>query len=646
MRLTWLRLSAAVFILLSATFLRFHRIEAQSFWNDEGNSARLSERSIPAILEGTASDIHPPLYYVMLRGWRELAGEDEFGLRSLSGYVGVLTVAVVFALAKKGNLAPGREGVRDGGTVAIVVAGLLAAVSPVLVYYSQETRMYALLAFIAASSAWALLNWLHRARHHSGAVRPLAWAVVYTLLLAAGLYTHYFFPAVIAAQGAVVALWWLSKGSAMSHASVDGGRHERVYRLFAWGGMVLIAVTLYLPWVPIFMRQIGGRSGAPTGPAAFAGESARWLALGSTVAPGEATWAVVVFVALNILGMVVGRRRAVTPSILAFVPLIAMFLAGATDPAFFKFMLVIVPFLTVLMGLAWRLRGRWRVAPAVLTLGVLAGSALSLSNMVADPAYARADYRAIVARIAAEGYPNAGIILNGPNQWEVFTYYHKDGAPVYPLPRGRPDPATLIPALEQIAADHDRLYALYWGESQRDPDRVIESWLDANTFKASEEWIGDVRFVVYAVPRDIPLEATSSAGARFEGLDNETITLNEYTVWPTEAQPGDVVQVRLVWSADETPARPYKIFLHVLDAAGVPVAQRDSEPVGGSLPTTTWAPGETIIDNYGVLLPAELPPGEYELRLGLYDAFDPTARLPVEDSDSVKLSTIMISPEE
>ena len=207
--------AAAVFVLLLATFTRFHLLEAQSFWNDEGNSARLSERSIPAIIEGTASDIHPPLYYLALRGWRELLGETEFGLRSLSAFAGVLVVAVVVAIGRRTtdhrrqttdddsqvtSALRGLSSVARGPSAAI--AGLLAALSPVLVYYSQETRMYALLALLAALSAWVLLVWL------GGVRRPLLWMIAYTLLLAAGLYTHYFFPAVVVAQGAVVV--WLS----------------------------------------------------------------------------------------------------------------------------------------------------------------------------------------------------------------------------------------------------------------------------------------------------------------------------------------------------------------------------------------------------------------------------------------------------
>ena len=670
--------AAAVFVLLLATFTRFHLLEAQSFWNDEGNSARLSERSIPAIIEGTASDIHPPLYYLALRGWRELLGETEFGLRSLSAFAGVLVVAVVVAIGRR-TTDHRRQTTDDDSQVtsalrgllpvargpSAAIAGLLAALSPVLVYYSQETRMYALLALLAALSAWVLLVWL------GGVRRPLLWMIAYTLLLAAGLYTHYFFPAVVVAQGAVVVWREWGKGRGGERERGSGGvllnsyLVSRVSYLGLWVGMAAVAALLYLSWVPVFLRQIGGR-GEAAGLVEFARESARWLALGNTVGPNEATWAVVAYVALVVLGVAVGGRRSAVGLLLVLIPLALMFLVGATDPAFFKFLLAVAPFLAVLAGLAWNYElrlpssyeltdyefGRASVRPwsvvrslsslvvPALTVAVLAGSLLSLGNLYFDPAYVRADYRGMAARIAADAHPNAGIILVAPNQWEVFTYYHQRGTPVYPLPRGRPDPALVEPELARIAAAHDRLYVLYWGDAQRDPNHVIERWLDAHAFKASEEWVGDVRFVVYALPDEAP--AMTPSGATFAGLDGETITLHEFAVWPRVVRPGDVIRAQLAWSTDAMPERAYKVFLHLLDGAGNVVAQHDGEPAGGSRPTTGWAAGERVSDNHGVLLPPGLPPGSYTLRLGLYDALDPGARLVVGGRDGLELGRVTI----
>lgn len=491
--------------------------------------------------------------------------------------------------------------------------------------------MYALLALLAGLSAWVLLGWL-------GGARPgRRWAAAYVLLLGAGLYTHYFFPAVIAAQGAVVALWWLRPEWVAGRAVADG----RARRLLVWLGLVAAAVAFYLPWAPIFIRQIGGREGAPVALTDFAAQSARWLVLGSTVTAAEASWAVMAAAGLLLLGLVVGWRRSAVFLLLAVIPLALMFIVGATDPAFFKFMLVVVPFVLALMGLGWRARRPWNVVPAGLTVAVLAGSLLSLGNLYGDPAFARADYRGMAARIAAAAHPNAGIILVAPNQWEAFTYYHRDGAPVYPLPRGRPDPAVVEPELARIAAAHDRLYVLFWGAEQRDPEGIIERWLDGHAFKASEEWVGDVRFVVYGLLGEPP-SAPAPSGATFAGLDGETITLHEFTVWPADAQAGDVVGARLLWSADATPGRAYKVFLHLLDGTGQVIAQRDAEPGGGARPTTGWVAGEVVTDNHGLLLPPDLPPGDYTLRLGLYDALDPTRRLATGDGDGLTLGKITI----
>ena len=692
-------LLTTVLLLLLATGLRFHRLDAQSFWNDEGNSARLSERAIPAILEGTASDIHPPLYYLLLHGWRALLGDSEFALRALSAFAGVLTVATVAALAKRrGAGGQGSRGERlppaplrqQPATYMRMAATLFAATAPVLIYYSQETRMYALLGLLAALSTWALLAWL------GGAGRR--WAVAYVLLAAAGLYTHYFFPAVIVAHGVVV---WLG-----SRFQVPGSREEKrdaekrggarrdteegsFLRPFSfpwplapgpwplsWLLLAATAVALYLPWLPIFLRQVGGREGARPPLLPFLADVWRWLILGPTVAANEVLWALIAAALLVVLGLFAVRPSPLAPLLrlrtpqapatppatrhpplfpnpyplipspwpLLLIPLTLMYAAGATDPAFLKFLLAAVPFVCVLMGRAWAVPRRWLWLPALLTALVLAGNAVSLANLYGDPAYARADYRAIAARIAADDR-NTAVILVAPNQWEVFTYYHRDGAPVYPLPRGQPDPALVEPELAAIAAAHERLYVLYWGEGQRDPQGVIARWLDANTFKAAEEWIGDVRLAVYAVAPETNTPPTPS-GATFAALDGETITLREFAVAPTSARPGDVVGVRLTWLADAPPARAYKVFLHLLAPDGRLVAQRDGEPGGGQRPATSWAAGEAINDNHGLLLPTDLPPGQYELRLGLYDALDPSTRLPVGNGDSLPLGVIIVEEEE
>ncbi|MGQ0602393.1 MAG: glycosyltransferase family 39 protein [Anaerolineales bacterium] len=130
-------------ILLLATLLRFFRIDYQSYWSDEGNPRVLASRDVPTIIQNAAAGVHPPGYYILLKFWRDVAGESEFTLRGFSALTGILLVAVVYRVGQ--SLFGGR---------AAVIATLLAAINPFLIYYSQEARMYSLLALTGAASFW------------------------------------------------------------------------------------------------------------------------------------------------------------------------------------------------------------------------------------------------------------------------------------------------------------------------------------------------------------------------------------------------------------------------------------------------------------------------------------------------------------
>jgi hypothetical protein len=333
------------------------------------------------------------------------------------------------------------------------------------------------------------------------------------------------------------------------------------------------------------------------------------------------------------------------PLLGVLVPLAMIYLTGATGSQFHKFLVVAVPFWVVWLGTAVTETGRGGrfFVAGLLVLGW--GMGQSLQNMHTDPAYARADYRAMAQRIVAEDHPNAGIILNAANQWEAFTYYYPDGDNIYPLPQGfrQPTPDEVDATLRQIAAQHGRLYAIFWGEAQRDPERLIERWLDAHAFKATDEWYGDVRFVTYAIPSAPATEIATAVSLPF----GENIRLNGYTLGETALRPGDIVEVTLFWETAVPLPNRYKVFLHLLDDNGNLVSQRDSEPGGGLALTTTWQPGAVVLDNHGLLLPSDLPPGSYRLLLGLYDLANPANRLPIltptGETDAYLLATITVS---
>ena len=627
-------------VLLLAAFLRFYRLDNQSFWNDEGNSARLSERSIALIIEGTASDIHPPLYYLLLKMWRSGASSSEFGLRSLSVYLGIGLVAVTYSMGRK--LLPQETSWLSIG------AAFLVAVNPALIYYSQETRMYELMAFLAITSCLLLVSLLESGRHR------LAIAAGYAFCMAAGFYTHYFFPTVLIVQLSLVAIWLWRRPEAL-------GKTRKV--LLAVGAALLLAILLYSPWLPTFLRQAGGRATDRDRISQFFIDNLRWLGIGDFLSGEEVSLGLIILLILIFTGLayLITRGYWKEPYGLAIIvgaaaPLMMMVIIGTTQPVFYKFTLMTIPWLALLASLGLVSIGRLPKSPSgnriiLILILLLIGSVIwtsgsSLWSMYNDPAFARADYRGIADRIRGEKRGDAAVVLNAANQWEVFTYYYTEAAggaaTVLPIPRGNQKPELVYEELEEIAADSQRIYALFWGEAERDPERLVETWLDENTFKAQDEWVGDVRFVTYAVVPGSAVDRTEELNLNFGDL----VQLQSASIGSTELFPGEILPITLRWLTENNLEQRYKVFLHLLDHDGQIKAQRDSEPGGGLAITNTWNPGELIEDNHGLLIPNGLLPGSYQLLIGLYDIADPADRLVIQTSegsiDAYPLASITI----
>ena len=101
------------------------------------------------------------------------------------------------------------------------------------------------------------------------------------------------------------------------------------------------------------------------------------------------------------------------------------------------------------------------------------------------------------------------------------------------------------------------------------------------------------------------------------------IDLIGYDLDRAEYRPGDSVYLQLWWRVTEKPGKDWTVFTHLLgpvksDGSTVWAGQ-DAQPGQGSVPTTTWAPGDLILDEYQLQLPTDAPPGEYSIEVGLYD---------------------------
>jgi mannosyltransferase len=161
--------------IVAGAALRFATLGTQSYHHDEAWTAGvvLHSNLFTTLDKVSATESTPPLYYLLAWGWSKLFGTGEWGLRSLSALFGVAMIPVGYLIGR-----------RMAGRAAGVAAAALAAVSPALIWYSQEARSYALLILL---SALAFLFFL-RARDGFARRDLIWWALLSVLAIA----THYF----------------------------------------------------------------------------------------------------------------------------------------------------------------------------------------------------------------------------------------------------------------------------------------------------------------------------------------------------------------------------------------------------------------------------------------------------------------------
>lgn len=194
----------------------------RGFWGDEAWTALISSFSIPEIIRITGEDFHPPFYYFLVHGFIQLFGANEW-IRLISVLFWLLTPIPVYLLARK-FIAKG----------VALIAAILVLMSPILFTYAFEARSYALVAFISSFSTYSFWKAL--------STKNKKWFLVYFLLGAAGVYTHYYMWFIFAAHG----VYWLLMN-----------RRQFWKVLAVFGGMVLAQ----LPWVPTLLSQVSSVAG-------------------------------------------------------------------------------------------------------------------------------------------------------------------------------------------------------------------------------------------------------------------------------------------------------------------------------------------------------------------------------------------------
>ncbi|MGH9100736.1 MAG: glycosyltransferase family 39 protein, partial [Acidimicrobiales bacterium] len=342
---------AAGLLALTAAGAAIRLVIPRGLWLDEATSVHEASLSFGGMIHALyASDVHPPMYFCVLWGAIRLFGDGELAVRLPSIAAGVLTIPVLYLLGKEAY--DRRTG---------LVAAAVGAVAPILVWYSQEARMYSMLALFGLIAVWAQVRILKRTP--SGHVGAWPW-IVYTVATVAMVWTQYFGLLQVVFQQ--LAFVWAVV--ARKH------RGEPVRPLVTWwvltGVVVFVGISLLMPFAyhQFAVNQNAGRGfGAPqqvTTAAALSGNhigvyailaNLVWAVIGYQPNPTMlllgALWPLGMLFALSLLGR---KSQPVTALLVTVVlgPGVSLFLLGLVKPYLFdiRYLFPAVAVLAVLVA--------------------------------------------------------------------------------------------------------------------------------------------------------------------------------------------------------------------------------------------------------------------------------------------------------
>ncbi|HDN80136.1 MAG TPA: hypothetical protein ENG33_06715, partial [Chloroflexi bacterium] len=598
---------------LLAFLLRVIRLDFQPLWWDEGYSVYFAKMSIPAMVEATSLDIHPPFYYALLHWWISLMGASPVALRLFSVFVGVLTVPLLYAFARA---LLGRE--------VATLAALLLALSPFHVYYSQEVRMYGLVTLLGLASTHFLVLLVLEAEGEARQFHLCRLVVGYVLFAALALYTQYYAVFILLAHLVISVTFWRTSRRFIKL------REAHLSRIWA---LPLAAMALYLPWVVYAGMRLaayieGKKAIEQYQPLSLPYFVARYLvAFGMGHLPPQREWALWVGGSILALLALAGlwRMRSRTVALVVVIAYLIVPLSGGFvvnllypfHPRYFeRILLLALPPYLLFLALGIQTFVYWQGRSLCKKTGVLilvAGlSALSLFYFYTVPRYPEDDYRPLAELVSRLSGPEDVLLCVYPWQVGYFQSY---------CPRECPSPLSVASSewgeelqsqLEAFLEGGRKIWFPAFQARGAILENRVEKYLLERAYPVLNKWFGTTRLLLFAPPVEATYQPTK---VRF----GEFLELEGYAVGDERVESGHgVVRVKLQWRKLKDSESEFRVRLRLVDVNDRTWAQRDSGPAGDNYPFQKWEPEEENSDPHGLLVPAGVPPGRYELRLSVY----------------------------
>lgn len=588
-------------------------LNAQSLWWDEGISLHLATSSWAEIVRDRAANIHPPLYFFLLKLWVAAVGATPFAARYSSVLCATLLPSAAYAFLRR------RLDAR-----AARAAALLLAVAPPFVIYGQELRAYAALPLLFL--ALLALIWPEPGRSHTLARRGFWRILCLALVQASFALLHYAGVIAVAWANLVLLLYcWRSR---------DARAWQR------WALSLMLAALLMLPWLLAVLATgaVGLRNEAGLGNALS--EPLPWLYLGRLLGvfhtvglpaaladpalayPALGCGAVFVLALLSYLLRTWRAPKLLSHALLRLLGvwvcpfLVAPLMWISSPQAHPRYLL---PFV-----LAWWLLCAAlsvsahvpRIVRGALLALLLANSLLGLRAYLCEPRYARSDARALAASIAAEAQPG-DVVLVPATDWSL-AQYDVGAARLLMLPDSADDAGIAALLAREITPAHT-VYAVDYQRGALDLRGQVRTalaqagaWVERRAFQGV--FVDRYRVDQAATLPECAVRSAvcvASGGPCLLGVG-----------LPDNPRSGGALPLVLCWNDVPGDAR-YVLALRLYAASGALISTRDVLLVDADLrPTEAWSRCETR--TYHTLdLPLGLLPQVYTLEMGLYPEGSP-----------------------
>ncbi len=603
-------------VLLLCFLLRLIAIDHKPLHFDEGNNVYFGHLPLTQLLQVSVetADTDPPAHRYLLGFWMLGAGTSEFAVRLFSVFASVLTCAMLWRVCRQLHLSR---------RVALL-AGVLWSMSPYVIDYAQEAKGYA---FAAACALVAWSVWIDAAAREWNLRRLGAYVGAMSLMFA----THYYTAPVFAMHW----LWWLMS----STQSVIASR-KFILRSIAAQLVSVVPAAIWLAFsLPAALNGARGLSDAADPLVAVLKKIVLELSMGRASDGWLAMVGAIALVMMSVAGALALRRahRAAFIFALAGVAPIAFALILSRFVSFFypRFLMYVMPQMCVAVaGFAYvNLHIRGRTLARCFFVFVFALLGAGAIQHYRTPIDTETDYRSLVSqmrpalrggdRVLATYIWMRGMLQSyAPRaeqtlQWIKDDYSTEEMRTLEDLPMGA------------------RIWSLNFRRNADAPDARSVMWLRQNTAYAGEATISGTQAKLFVLPQE-------NAAAKSAVFDNK-IELRYAPIQQITLRSSDVISTSLTWSARESLPEGYAIFVHLRAVDGRVVAQRDGDAVNGLTPILTWKVGREVIDRRAMLLPRDLPQGEYAFVIGVYRVSNSKRLLTQSGADYVELASVRVT---